>query len=135
MTKDSVVVKSVRYASRSAFTLVELLLVVAIIGILAGVAVVGLGGHPERARIRATQSSIAAIQTAVRMYEISNSGLPDNLEQLTVSDGQTEAPLKANQLFDSWGTAFQYKKSGKFDFEIRSAGPDKNMNTEDDITN
>jgi len=135
MTKDSVVVKSVRYASRSAFTLVELLLVVAIIGILAGVAVVGLGGHPEKARIRATQGSIAAIQTAVRIYEIANSGLPDNLEQLTVSDGQTEAPLKAGQLFDSWGTPFQYKRIGKFDFEIRSAGPDKSMNTEDDITN
>jgi len=135
MTKDSVVVKSIRHASRAGFSLIELLLVVAIMGILAGVVAVGIGGNPEKARIQATRTSIAAIQTAVRMYEISTSGLPDSLEQLTVSDGETEAPLRKDQLNDSWGTPFQYKKIGKFDFEIRSAGPDKNMNTEDDLTN
>ena len=78
------------------------------------------------------RGGIASIQTAVRMYEVANSALPDNLDQLTVG----ERPLlKKEQLFDPWGTAYQYKKVNKYDFEIRSAGPDKKFGTEDDITN
>ena len=135
MNKDSVAVQGIRHASRSGFTLIELLLVVAILGILAGVVAVSVSGHGETARINATRQSISNIQTAVQMYEVANSALPDNIDQLTVGTDETPAPLNRNQLADSWGTPFQYKKINKFTFEIRSAGPDKNMGTEDDLTN
>ena len=125
----------IKRSVRSGFTLVELLLVVAILGILAGIVAVNVGGHTEKTRIQATRQSIANIKTAIQMYEVTNSGLPESLEQLTVSDGTGPAPLSKDQLNDSWGTPFQYKKIDKFTFEIRSAGPDRVMGTEDDITN
>ena len=125
----------IKRSARSGFTLVELLLVVAILGVLAGIVVVNLAGRGDDARIQATRQSIANIATAVNMFEVTNSGLPDSLDQLTRSDGNSAPPLKPNQLNDAWGTPFQYKKVDKFTFEIRSAGPDKVMGTEDDLTN
>ena len=131
MTKDSVVVQGVRYASRSAFTLVELLLVVAILGVLATIVIYNTAGMGENARIQATRSSISAIRTAVNVYEITTTAFPDSLDQLTVGD---PPPLRKDQLNDAWGTPFQYKKLTRTTFEIRSAGPDRQMGTDDDIT-
>ncbi len=124
-----------RQTARAGFTLVELLLVVAILGILAGVVAVNVAGHGDRARIATTRQSFAHIETAVRMYEVANGTFPDSLDQLTVGTDDVAAPLKKESLFDSWGTGFQYKKTSKTSFEVRSAGPDKSMGTADDLTN
>lgn len=126
---------SSRHAARAGFTLVELLLVVAILGILAGVVAVNVAGHGDRARIATTRQSIANIETAVKMYEVANGGFPESLDQLTVGTEDTAAPLKKEGLNDSWGTAFQYKRTTKTTFEVRSAGPDKSMGSGDDLTN
>ncbi len=124
-----------RSASRSAFTLVELLLVVAILGILAGVVVVNVGGQTDNARIQATRSSISSIGTALKTYEM-NSGLPSSLDVLTKDQPDGRPPLiEAKALNDAWGTPFQYKKLSAYKFELRSAGADMKMGTEDDITN
>lgn len=122
-----------RNPAQSGFTLVELLLVVAILGILAGVVAVNVSGHGETARIRATQESIANIKTAIGMYEVMNGSLPDSLDQLTVGTEDTAAPLDKSNLNDSWGTPFQYKKLSKVSYEVRSAGGDKSMGSDDDI--
>lgn len=124
-----------RHPAQAGFTLVELLLVVAILGILAGVVAVNVAGHGDKARIAATRQSIAAIETAVRVYEVTNGTFPDSLDQLTVATEETAAPLKKEALNDSWGSAFQYKKTSKTSFEVRSAGPDKSMGSGDDLTN
>ena len=57
-------------SGKSGFTLIEVLLVVAILGILAGVAVDHFGGKTEKASIGATRASISAICTAVDLYEV-----------------------------------------------------------------
>lgn len=117
------------------FTLVELLLVVAILGILAGVVAVNVAGHGERSRVAATRQSIANIETAIKMYEVMNGMFPENLDQLTVGTDEVAAPLKKESLNDSWGTSFQYKRLTRTSYEVRSAGPDKSMGSADDLTN
>jgi len=82
--------------------------------------------------VQMAPNSIANIRAAVQAYEAANSSLPDSLDQLTKGSSPL---LKKDQLVDAWGTPFQYKKTSRFDFEIRSAGPDKIMNTADDLTN
>lgn len=121
--------------ARAGFTLVELLLVVTILGILATVVVVKLGGQSDRARREATRTSINAIKTAVDAYDATKSRLPESLEELTAETPDAPALLDKASLNDSWGTPFQYKKVTKFKYEIRSAGPDAQMGTEDDLTN
>ena len=127
--------KDRKHSDCKGFTLVELLLVVAILGILAGVVLMNTQGMSGEARINATRSSIAAIEQAVKVYELRNGKYPDSLDQLAQggSDGQS-ALINQNQLNDSWGIKFGYRKTGN-SFEIRSAGPDGQQNTADDILN
>lgn len=120
-------------ASQSGFTLVELLLVVAILGILAAVAVMNVGGLGEDARIKAQRTSLDAIKTAVGAYEITAS-IPDSLDVLTKDQADGRPPLiEKEKLVDQWGTQVQYRKEGKYKFKITSAGPDMKMGSEDDI--
>ena len=128
--------RTARAAAQAGFTLVELLLVVAILGILAGVVAFNVGGQTDKARIQATRASIGSISTALKTYEMNNSGLPQALEALTKDQADGMPPLlEAKALNDAWGNAFQYKRVSSYKFEIRSAGPDGQMGSGDDITN
>ena len=120
---------------RSGFTLVELLLVVCILGILAAVVIPNVIGHDEEARRQATRTSITAIEQAVQIFAMRHNGkLPDSLDELTAGTDDAPGLLKEGALNDSWGTPFQYTKTGK-KFKIVSAGPDGEIGSEDDITN
>jgi len=128
--------REVRMTGKSAgFTLVELLLVVTILGILAAVVVVNFAGQGEESRRNTTRASIAAIGTAIQAYEVRMGRYPEALDELSVATDATPALLDKNRMNDSWGTPFQYKKTGKYEYEIRSAGPDAQMGNEDDLTN
>jgi len=126
--------REVKKARRSGFTLVELLLVVTILGILATVAFVNFAGAGEETRRTATRMSIKAVCDAVRVHEVQVGRFPESLETLTESINDRAPLLKKDSLNDSWGTPLTYKRSGQ-NFEVRSAGPDLQMGTEDDLTN
>jgi len=129
------VMKETRKNRRNAgFTLVEMLLVMMIIGVLATVVVVNFTGLGQRTRIDATRASITSIKTAIQTFEITTGNYPKSLEELTAPIGNSPPLLDKALLNDPWGTPFQIKFSGDT-FEIRSAGPDKQMGNGDDITN
>ena len=58
--------------NRRAFTLIELLIVVAIIGILAAMAVPNFLNAQVRAKIGRVYADLRSIQTALEMYTIDN---------------------------------------------------------------
>lgn len=62
--------------TRNAFTLIELLIVVAIIGILAAIAVPNFLNAQIRARVARTYSDIKAQGTALDMYRLDNNMYP-----------------------------------------------------------
>ena len=71
-----------------AFTLIELLLVLVILGILAAIVVPKFSGRTEQARMTAAQSQIATFGTALDAFEVDNgyypkgkSGLNDLVQQ------------------------------------------------------
>lgn len=115
------------------FTLIELLLVIAILGILATIVVPNIAGKPEEAKITAARSSITGIISAISTYEISASKFPDSLDDLTIETETRAALLSKSKLIDPWGNEYKYTKKTRFTFEVRSAGPDGQMNSEDDI--
>ncbi len=120
---------------RSGFSLIEIMLVVVIMGILATVVVVNIGGQSQQARINATRTSIDGIGKAVEMYEMQTGELPSSLSDLTRSIGNNPPLIRGGVPSDSWGTPFSYSRKGDFEYEIRSAGPDRQPGTDADITN
>jgi len=111
-------------AVRAGFTLIEVLLVVAILGILAGVVVVNFAGKQKKAMIDACRASIQNICTAVDMYEVDTGRFPPNLNALIQSDGSQNwnGPYLRSAIQDPWGREFQYTQTGD-GYKISSQGP------------
>lgn len=64
------------HAGRTAFTLIELLIVVAIIGILAAIAVPNFLNAQTRARLARVYGDIDAIEIALHSYRVDNNKFP-----------------------------------------------------------
>ncbi len=113
-------------SGKSGFTLVEILLVVAILGILAGVAVLGVKGRTDTANQAATRTSIAAIQTAIDAYEVDNGAYPQSLQNLITkgSEENWNGPyIRGGKIpRDAWGNEFVYSVSGDGNYVIKSVG-------------
>lgn len=122
-------------AVRRGFTLVELLVVVAIIGILGAVAMTNFIGGTDDARESAARMAVNNIDQAITMYKVKHAKLPTNLQALIETKSDDEEPmLKGGDgaLEDPWGAEYKYETKGK-KFVVISAGPDGQFNTEDDI--
>ena len=130
MTKSGVT-QGVRRASSNPFAAAKLLLIVAGLTILICVL---LAARHRRSCLEETRLGIAALQSAVEMYTEINERLPDNLNQLLEGEAAYSI-VRPWQPRDAWGIPLLYTGMDGERFEIRSAGPDKLMNTGDDLTN
>lgn len=121
---------------KGGFTLIEVLLVVAILGVLATVVVVNVSGRREPAMIRATRASIAAVSTAIDLYEVDTGRRPSSIQDLLRDPGAPNwnGPyIRGGTPLDAWGNPIELRISGGSHIVI-SAGPDLQMGTSDDIT-
>ena len=106
---------------RAAFTLMEMLVVVAIIVALAGIGgyfLLGQLGQSQRdvARVRAKGTLTKAVET----YKIRHNRWPDSLDQLLSGDEKGPPILEdRDAIKDPWGGAFQYDRSGPMNRGIR----------------
>ena len=67
---------SISFRLKSAFTLIELLIVVAIIGILAAIAVPNFLSAMSRAKVARVKADIRSLQTAMGAYYVDNNAYP-----------------------------------------------------------
>ena len=130
---------------RTAFTLVEIIVVVTIIAVLAALIAPRLFGRLDWAKRNAAQSEVKAIENAVNMYfndtgeALSNSFDLDVLVLRPDDGGSPQGPYfqKADDLIDPWDNLYLIRVPGdvNYDFDIYSLGPDGQEGTEDDIIN
>jgi general secretion pathway protein G len=125
-----------------AFTLVEMLLVVTIIGILAGLVIPQIVGRTEQARLaRVNADLMGGVSTALNLYEVDNGVFPKSLQGLTQppSDAKNwHGPYLGNLPVDPWGNSYIYYYPGKHNpdsFDLLSVGRDGKEGTDDDIGN
>ena len=120
--------------AKEGFTLIEILVVVANIGMLGAVAEPAYMNYLADARITTTRSIIKNIEDACQMYNMKHGGkYPSQLSELQEGDDDNP-PLLDGGIEDPWGNEIKYERKGKRIY-LTSFGPDGEEGTEDDITN
>ena len=136
-----------RNRQKGGFTLVELLIVVAIIGVLAATIIPRFTGRTKEAQITAARDALRSLRTALDTYEADSGIFPSTqqglqaLQEKPTSDPEPEhwkSPYipRDQVLKDPWGSDFVYKSPGDVNtesYDLLSIGPDKKERTEDDI--
>jgi general secretion pathway protein G len=129
--------------ARTGFTLIEMLLVIVIIGVLAGAMVTGLAGRSQEARTTRAKADISGtLSLALDLFNQDIGRYPTTEEGLNSLIQDAGVPnwkgpyLQTGLKPDPWGTAYQYEvdPSQPNQFVLRSAGPDMRFGTNDDVT-
>jgi len=135
---------------RRAFTLLEVLMVVVIIGILAALVVPNFFGASEGARKDLTKALIdSGINGTLDLYRMHMGRYPTSEEGLAAlverpDDDELAERWRGpyikdgSKLKDAWGHDLIYECPGRYNegsYDLSSPGPDGQEGTEDDITN
>ena len=117
------------------FTLVELLLVLVILALIAGLVLPGIIGKAESAKAKAASSQISRISMSVESFYLDTGNTPSSLEELINEPsgvtGWNGPYIKNSLLKDPWGQPYMYKVPGDHgDFDIESYGADRQQGGE-----
>ena len=134
---------------RSAFTLIELMLVLGILVLLGGVAVVGYTKIKASSDNKAAQAMVNDTRSAIDLYQTTMNRLPEGDTGLsaliTPPDDEKDKANWAGPYFkdakipvDPWGTELKYEKLGDDTgtgpaYHVWSCGPDLQDGTDDDL--
>jgi general secretion pathway protein G len=122
--------------AHAGYTLMEIMLVVAIIAVIAGGVIIKMTGILDVTKIQRSEQDIANIYSALKLYEARNNQMPDQgqgLEALVNPPSTGNAPANWIRLMDSlpvdpWNTPYQYRNPGKHDpsgVDVYSLGPQR----------
>ena len=120
---------------QSGFTLVELLLVLVILALIAGLVLPGIIGKAESAKAKAASSQISRISMSVESFYLDTGNTPSSLDQLvnepSGANGWNGPYIKNSLLKDPWGQPYKYTVPGQHgDFDIVSYGADRQQGGE-----
>jgi general secretion pathway protein G len=119
------------------FTLIELMVVIVILGILAGLIIPRIMGRPEEAKQLKAKMQIESLETALKLYKLDNGTYPDTEQGLLSLIEQPETGMlpknwrkggyleKGRLPKDPWGNEFIYLFPGAHsEYDLISYGAD-----------
>ncbi len=120
------------------FTLVEIMVVVAIIGLLAALIVPSVSSQQLHAQNNIARADIAQIYNAAQLYRQHNRMKLPTLDQLMERDQFGEPRINGvhkedGQLVDPWGNPYQIVPLEGLAFEVVCTGFDGEDGTDDDL--
>ena len=123
--------------NKKGFTLIELMVVIVILGILAGLIVPRIMGRPDEARRAKARIQIESLETALKLYKLDNGNYPSTEQGLNalVEPPTVGTPVKnwrqggylekGKVPKDPWDNDFVYISPGAHgDFDLISRGAD-----------
>ncbi len=130
---------------RRGFTLIEVLLVMAILVILAGLVTASYMGIASASKRRAATTQIAMFEEALDVYRLDIGTYPTTAQGLIAlieppadlpNPAKWQSPYLKKQIpLDPWDSPYQYELLDADTCRIWSVGPDQQDNTADDIDN
>ena len=137
---------SIRGSGQRGFTLLEIMVVVAILGVLVSIVAPNVLGNKEKADHQKVISDIVALENALDMYRLDNNHYPttdQGLEALVTKPSGSPEPrsYRSNGYVrrlpqDPWGNDYYLVSPGEYaPVDIFSAGPDGQPGTDQDIGN
>ena len=128
-----------RFHDAKGYTLIEIMLVLAIISVLLGAGIYYLIGNLDIAKEQRVQADIATITTQLKTYEMQNLYMPttdQGLEALVQEPTSDPKPRRWRQLMekvpeDPWGMPYNYRYPGLKNpnsFDLYSFGPERKEN-------
>jgi len=123
--------RSRRRAATTGFSLIEMLVAVAIIGLIVGLVGPAAMRQLQSSRVNTTEAQIGQIRTAIDIFAIDTGRVPDESEGLAALVTNTNAVpgwngpyMRDGQLpVDAWGRAFLYGMDGD-QVRVTSLGAD-----------
>lgn len=115
-TKTIMANKKALNKRKRGFTLIEMMVVIAILGVLAAIIAPNVLGRAEKAKVTAAVTNIKNLDGAIELYKIDNSKFPSTLNEL-VPDYVKEV----ND--DPWNNPYQYSTNGS-SYTLFSFGAD-----------
>ena len=115
------------------FTLIELMVVLAIIGVLAALILPNVIGRADDARVTAARTDVGNLMQALKLYRLDNMRYPTSeqgLQALVTRPTSEPLPLNWKSYLDKlpndpWGHAYQYMNPGiKGEVDVLSFGAD-----------
>ncbi len=132
--------------SQQGFTLLEIMVVVIIIGTLAGLVGIKVLDRLEQARVQAAKVEMQTLRDALDLFKMDNGFYPTTDQGLMALVAPPESGRTANNYrpggylrddkipVDPWGSAYLYQCDDGYFYTIMSMGPDARPATADDIT-
>lgn len=124
-----------KHRKQAGFTLVELMVVVVIIAILAGVVVVNYAGRTQAAYESRIRADFKAVEDAIQFFQMDTHRYPENIEELMQSDAEGwNGPYLKKPPVDPWNEYYIYEYSGEIPlpYELKSFGADRTEGGEGD---
>jgi general secretion pathway protein G len=144
--KATIRTAGVRNVQRSGFTLMEILIVLAILAVIISLVLPNFLGAQQDANRKAAKMAVASVEEAAKIYAAQHDGeYPPTIDALLSNAGNDPkwaGPYleKGKVPLDPWGNPIQYTNPGTHqgaggEPDIWSMGKDKQSNTADDIAN
>ena len=104
------------------FTLIEVMVVVVILGMLAGIVAMGVRRFLVQGRITAAKVQLKEFQKCLKFYKNEHGVYPRSLDKLTEKDKNGDRYLSKIPK-DPWGKSYHYRNMGS-SYEIVTYGAD-----------
>ncbi|MHC4598557.1 MAG: type II secretion system major pseudopilin GspG [Planctomycetota bacterium] len=113
-----------RRKSKKAFTLIEVMVVVVILGILATVVTIKVTQYLAKAKVNTARIQMRELMKGLELFKQENDKYPENLEELIeATEENPEAFIDVIPL-DPWGNGYEYMSDTEHGYDLICYGAD-----------